>query len=132
MKRLNLTMKRRKISMFLRNAVPVLLAVFISVPTTLIINRLVSPPPLMLSVNLKQMVQDYSRHLARQSLSEAETTAKITAFTQAVDKTLARYSQENNAVILTQGAVIFGAINIDNAIKRAIKQQLNEQTTDAF
>ncbi|WP_157756356.1 TrbI F-type domain-containing protein [Photobacterium damselae] len=118
--------------MFLRNAVPVLLAVFISVPTTLIINRLVSPPPLMLSVNLKQMVQDYSRHLARQSLSEAETTAKITAFTQAVDKTLARYSQENNAVILTQGAVIFGAINIDNAIKRAIKQQLNEQTTDAF
>ncbi|ARR51859.1 hypothetical protein CAY62_20875 (plasmid) [Photobacterium damselae subsp. damselae] len=125
-------MKRRKISMFLRNAVPVLLAVFISVPTTLIINRLVSPPPLMLSVNLKQMVQDYSRHLARQSLSEAETTAKITAFTQAVDKTLARYSQENNAVILTQGAVIFGAINIDNAIKRAIKQQLNEQTTDAF
>ncbi|PSW80307.1 hypothetical protein CTN07_19970 [Photobacterium damselae] len=125
-------MKRRKTSMFLRNVVPVLLAVFISVPTTLIIHRLVSPPPLMLSLDLKKMVQDYSKHLASQSLSEAEVTSKITAFTQAVDRTLARYSRENNAVIFTQGAVISGAMNIDNAIKRAVKQQLDEQNKGSF
>ncbi|MGI2799265.1 TrbI F-type domain-containing protein [Photobacterium damselae] len=118
--------------MFLRNVTPVLLAVFISVPTTLIINRIVSPPPLMLSLDLKMMVQDYSKHLASQSLSEAEVTSKITAFTQAVDRTLARYSQENNAVIFTQGAVISGAINIDNSIKRAVKQQLVEQNKGSF
>lgn len=118
--------------MFLRNAVPALLAVCISVPTTLIINHLVAPPPLMLSFDLKTMVQDYSKHLASQSLSEDDVTSKITAFTQAVDRTLARYSRENNAVIFTQGAVVSGAINIDNAIKRAVKQQLSEQNKGTF
>ncbi len=106
--------------MQLRDLLLVGCSVGLSIPSTLIINHFIAMPPSLVSFDLKGAVARYSAALAKQSLSDDEIADKTAAFSQHLEQTLERYSQTNHAVVLVQGATLFGIESIDRPIERAL------------
>lgn len=125
-------MKKTSKPTLLRDGLLILCAVAISIPTTLIINHLISPPPLVTSFNLKGAVKNYAEQLAQAHLSESEITDKTAKFSLELEQTLARYSRDNHAIIFVQGAIIQGAWAIDDDINQAILSQMQHRYKGNF
>ena len=97
----------------------IVLAVGISIPSTLLINRYLAPPTQIVTVNLKQLVQDYAQSLQHaQGGSHEDISLKTHQFEVLLRRELLRYISDNNAVVLVEPAVIEGAIDITPTIKR--------------
>ncbi|MGR5187300.1 TrbI F-type domain-containing protein [Photobacterium damselae] len=116
----------------LRDGLLLLCSVALSIPSTLIVNHLISPTPLISSFDLKSAVQNYAKHLAQEDLSESEIADKSAKFSLELEQTLARYSRDNHALILVQGAVIQGALPIDDAINQAVQNQMQQRYKGNF
>ncbi|MGR5282009.1 type-F conjugative transfer system protein TrbI [Photobacterium damselae] len=102
----------------------ILLAVAISIPSTLIVSRLVDPPLEVVTFDLKGTVRAYSQELSTQNLTDAAITQKTQQFEFLLQENLNRYSQENHATILVAPAVVKGAYDITKTIQQEIRLQL--------
>ena len=99
----------------------IMLAVGISIPSTLLINRYLAPPTQIVTVNLKQLVQDYAQSLQHaQGVSHEDIPLKTQQFEVQLKQQLLRYINDHNAVVLVEPAVIEGAIDITPTIKRQL------------
>ncbi|MCD9477150.1 TrbI F-type domain-containing protein [Photobacterium phosphoreum] len=99
----------------------IVLAVGISIPSTLLINRYLAPPTQIVTVNLKQLVQDYAQSLQHaQGGSHEDISLKTHQFEVLLRRELLRYISDNNAVVLVEPAVIEGAIDITPTIKQQL------------
>ncbi len=102
----------------------ILLAVAISIPSTLIVSRLVDPPLEVVTFDLKGTVRAYSQELSTQNLTDAAITQKTQQFEFLLQDDLARYSQEHHATVLVAPAVVKGAHDITKAIQQEVRLQL--------
>ncbi|MGR5367916.1 TrbI F-type domain-containing protein [Photobacterium damselae] len=102
----------------------VLLAVAISIPSTLIVSRLVDPPLEVVTFDLKGTVRAYSQELSTQQLTDDEITQKTRQFEFLLQEDLTRYSQENHATVLVAPAVVKGAHDITQTIQQEVRLQL--------
>ncbi len=102
----------------------ILLAVAISIPSTLIVSRLVDPPLEVVTFDLKGTVRAYSQELSTQNLTDAAITQKTKQFEFLLQDDLARYSQEHHAAVLVAPAVVKGAHDITKTIQQEVRLQL--------
>ncbi|MEC6816851.1 TrbI F-type domain-containing protein [Photobacterium toruni] len=101
------------------------LSVALSIPTTLIINHLVNPPPRFAVFDLKGTVQAYSKDLAERGLDDSTLTLKTRQFSVMLDAVLTSYSHQNNVTLLVEPAVIKGAPNVTRPLQKEISQALS-------
>ncbi|MCD9524165.1 hypothetical protein GLP14_15235 [Photobacterium carnosum] len=101
------------------------LSVALSVPTTLIINHLVNPPPRFAVFDLKGTVQTYSKDLAEQGLDDSTLTLKTRQFSMMLDTVLTRYSHQNKVILLVEPAVIKGAPNVTQPLQKEVSLALS-------
>lgn len=111
--------------MTLRELFLFICAIILSISSTLIIQRLVSPPLNIVTFDLKGSVRQYAQFLAKQQLTEQKQQEKTAQFSQVLEHTLQRYSHDNQAVILVQSATINGARDINKEINHAVRTQLS-------
>ena len=100
------------------------LSVALSIPTTLIINHLVNPPPRFAVFDLKGTVQAYSKDLAEQGLDEGTLTVKTRQFSVMLDAVLTRYSHQNNVILLVEPAVIKGTPNVTQSLQKEVSRAI--------
>ena len=101
------------------------LSVALSIPTTLIINHLVNPPPRFAVFDLKGTVQAYSKDLAEQGLDEGTLTVKTRQFSDILNRKLTNYSIRNNVILLVEPAVIHGVPNVTRPLQKEISLALS-------
>lgn len=100
------------------------LSVALSIPTTLIINHLVNPPPRFAVFDLKGTVQAYSKDLAEQGLDDGTLTVKTRQFSDILNRKLTNYSIRNNVILLVEPAVIKGAPNVTLPLQKEVSRAI--------
>lgn len=106
------------------NLPTLILGVALSVPSTLIADHYLTPPPAIAVFDLKGVISDYSQELSTMNLSDDEVTRRSRQFSFLIEAMLNRYSRVNNTTIFVEPAVIQGAENITPDIISQVKQRL--------
>jgi conjugal transfer pilin signal peptidase TrbI len=123
-------------SPFKTQALTVLTAIMLSTPLSLVANALLnkSTAPQVVSFDLKRAIKQYSGSLAyylpqlgSDNLSSSLLDEKATIYARVLEEELARYAQEQHAVIMVQSAIIKGAMDITPEIERRAQARINPQ-----
>lgn len=94
------------------------LSVGISIPSTLLVGRYLAPPVQIASINLKQLISQYTTLLQEQQIPDSEIAMKAKQFEYQLKLQLLRYINSHNAVVLVEPAVIDGAVDITSDIRQ--------------
>ena len=123
-------------SPFKTSALTALTAIMLSTPLSLVANALLnkSTAPQVVSFDLKRAIKQYSGSLAyylpqlgSDNIVSSLLDEKASIYARVLEEELARYAQEQQAVIMVQSAIIEGAIDITPEIERRAQARMNPQ-----
>ena len=107
--------------MNLQIVVVIFVAALSSIATTLIGNRWLDTPPRIAVIDPTTLVAEQLKQL-QPGMDETAIQAQGQAYAKRLDQTIANVAQQYNAVILVSPAVIHGAPDLTQEVRRSLNE----------
>jgi len=105
--------------MNLQIVVVIFVAALSSIATTLIGNRWIDTPPRVAVIDPTSLVEEQLKQL-QPGMDETAIQAQGQAYAKRLDQAIAQVAQQYNAVILVSPAVIHGAPDLTQEVRRSL------------
>lgn len=81
----------------------------------------------VVTFDMKRTVDQFMDQAASRSLSEADSAALSTKFTEALNESLIKYQEDNRAIVLVKPAVVLGARDVTEDIQHDVSEWMRKE-----